>query len=92
MKTAVSTYVPIPIILNTTKEVECIVQEGKKYCEQEEMDFQVFGITSLIIICWIAGWAFCLIKAVDSYGDEGGWFALAAVIFVLPLILMALFG
>ena len=76
---------PVPIIINNTRERECILQDGRKYCETVDATPQEAGfmlLTVLGLVAWIffAGWL-----AVER---DQGWLALAVV--VIPVVVIAL--
>lgn len=50
------------------------------------------GIFSIIIILWLAGVTYCLCKASDEYQWMNIYSVLGSCLFLLPFVLMIIFG
>lgn len=71
-----------------TRYVNCIIQDGVRYCENQPADPQVFGRAGVIVILWVLGFAWCLNEWVEK--DRSVW--LPVTYFLLPFLLLAIFG
>jgi len=61
---------PIIIPMNTTTKVDCIIQEGIRYCEKQDISSHEGGIIALSVagaILWFMFWFWLGIKLDDEY-------------------------
>lgn len=68
----------MPIIIDSTKE--CIIQAGKKFCEDTTVAPREFAILTLLALAWLSAIMYCLIEARNP--------VLAFLIGILPLLIM----
>jgi hypothetical protein len=78
--------VPIIIPINNTRKVDCIIQDGVKYCERSDIPISVLGFLILGILCYIAWVWFWLGKMFDYNVD--GW--VGGFMIALPWIILAI--
>lgn len=79
------TYIPLIIPQTRTREVECIVQDGTKYCEKTELtrsDINHLGLLLIVTALWMFTVGYFLVEK-----DKP---SIAFIIFLLPPILMLL--
>lgn len=72
-----------PVVIPVRHEVECIIQDGKRYCEKE-LPTKVEGVALLIVILWILLIAYL----VNQHFEKrwwGGWIII--VVFGLPILM-----
>jgi len=77
----------IIVPMNNTVKVDCIVQDGVKYCENTDLTSQEGGYALLLtagILIWIFGWMYLMIEH-DVHPAIVTFFAL-----IFPLLLGAL--
>lgn len=78
----------VPVIIPHRTEVQCIIQNGMKFCETSQATPKETGIILLFICLWIGLIAYFMIKALDD--ERFPWEAIG--FFIAPFILMVIFG
>jgi len=84
---------PIIIPIQNTKVVDCIVQDGVRYCEKTDITTHEGGLIALglvVMFLWIAMWIWIGIK-VEEYTNS--FYALPIALFggiMLPILVFGL--
>lgn len=79
--------IPVPIIMNTTRTVDCITSSGKTYCEKSDIPRDIFGIGIIASVIWVSILIYFIWKFVN-----GDWSALIPASYAfISFILLGLY-
>lgn len=76
-----------PMIITQTRKVDCIIQAGVRYCEDNPVNLKEWGIGMTILIIWLTILILLVIKAVEN---EGLYWLLLFGYVLLPFVILAL--
>jgi len=80
------------IPVQTTRTIECIVQEGKKFCETSDISGNELGMTIIITVLWMGGIAALVIKSIDWFEYTGAPLIAAFIYLILTGVLIMVFA
>lgn len=78
---------PMPVIINNrhTREVNCIVEQGVRYCEKEpNMTAREAGLGFILVVLWLVA----ILHVLTEWDNP----LLGLALFLMPFILMVIFG
>lgn len=76
-----------PLIINNTREVNCIIQEGVKYCEKSNITSAALGYAILITMV-IIGYVVFTVHIIDEYDFDP--MKVLLIGYALPLLIIGI--